>query len=142
MLESTDAEESRQLYHPLQDSEEPGPDVDEHLSWGLRLLLLLPGDRDSTIHCNLLVSTLGKSSGTLRHCLMSGATMLLPTLFCSMGKLSSLLRTSDVHYSASVTRRQPDSYGLTRSASIKQTRKKKVLKSRVCGPSLPSLGGF
>ena len=64
MLESTDAEESRQLYHPLQDSEEPGPDVDEHLSWGLRLLLLLPGDRDSTIHCNLLVSTLGKSSGT------------------------------------------------------------------------------
>jgi hypothetical protein len=65
MLESTDApEESRQLYHPLQDSEESGPDVDEHLKWGFRLLLLLPGDRDSTTHCNLLISTLGKSFGT------------------------------------------------------------------------------
>ena len=65
MLASTDApEESHQLYYPLQDSEESGPDVDEHLKWGLRLLLLLPGDRDSTIHCRLLVSTLGKSLET------------------------------------------------------------------------------
>lgn len=65
MLESTDLpKEFRQLYHALQDSEESGPYVDEHRKWGLRLLLLLPGDRDSTIHCKLLVSTLGKSLET------------------------------------------------------------------------------
>ncbi|OSS55136.1 hypothetical protein B5807_01389 [Epicoccum nigrum] len=62
MLEPTVAPgESRQLYHPLRDSEESSPGVDEHLKWGLRLLLLIPGDQDSTIYCKLLVSTLGKS---------------------------------------------------------------------------------
>jgi hypothetical protein len=56
-------EPSRQIYHPLQDAAS-GSDVDEHLRWGVRLLELLPGDRDATIHCSLLVSTIGKSLGT------------------------------------------------------------------------------
>ncbi|KAJ6274101.1 heterokaryon incompatibility protein-domain-containing protein, partial [Bipolaris maydis] len=64
MAEFTDAPEpSTQLYHPLQDAASSGSDVDEHLSWGIRLLLLLPGDRDSTIQCSLSVSTMGNSLG-------------------------------------------------------------------------------
>ncbi|XP_014552485.1 hypothetical protein COCVIDRAFT_110155, partial [Bipolaris victoriae FI3] len=60
----TDApESSTKLYHPLQDAASSGSGVDEHLNWGIRLLLLLPGDRDSTIQCSLSVSTIGDSLG-------------------------------------------------------------------------------
>jgi hypothetical protein len=59
--DSTDTlEPSTQLYHSLQDAGSSGSDVDEHLNWGIRLLELLPGDQNSTIHCNLSVSTMGK----------------------------------------------------------------------------------
>ena len=62
----TDAPEpSTQLHHTLEDDAGSScSNVDEHLKWGMRLLLLLPGDRNSTIHCTLLVSTIGKSLGT------------------------------------------------------------------------------
>jgi hypothetical protein len=64
MSDFTDAPEpSPQIYYPLQDATS-GSDVDEHLRWGVRLLEILPGDRDSTIHCSLSVSTIGESLGT------------------------------------------------------------------------------
>lgn len=60
----TDASElSSRAYHSLQDAAS-GSNVDEHLRWGVRLLELLPGERNSTIHCRLLVSTIGKSLRT------------------------------------------------------------------------------
>lgn len=64
MSEFSDAPEaSTKLYHPLQDATPSHSDVDEHLTWGIRLLQLLPGDPNSPIHCNLSVSTIGKSLG-------------------------------------------------------------------------------
>lgn len=51
------------LYHPLRDSAADETCTKPSNTWGIRLITLFPGNPDSSIHCSLSYSTLGKCDG-------------------------------------------------------------------------------